>query len=73
MTRLVCILVASLLASPVFACGGAPSARGSETSDRPRYAQPDRFGNCPSGTHRDDCAHGSCEHCDDCVAECVPE
>lgn len=75
MPRLVSILVASLFASNLLACGGGASAsRGVETSEAgPRYAQPDLFGHCPSGTHSDDCAHGSCEHCDDCVAECVFE
>lgn len=30
-------------------------------------------GRCPSGTHCNPCAHGSCDVCDDCVPECVPD
>lgn len=70
MRRLVSCLTVSLL---VGCGGGAASARSPETRDAPGYPQRDLFGSCPSGTHWDDCAHGSCEHCDDCVGECMPD
>ena len=65
-------LAASLtLTSTLFAlvgCGG--TQRETETTPAPA-TEPESSNACPEGMHWDDCAHGSCPTCDDCVAECV--
>lgn len=54
------VLLGALLST---ACGAGPSP---ETTPPPA-------GHCPAGSHYDECAHGSCPACDDCVAECMPD
>ena len=56
-------LVACLI---LLGCGGAQSSANTTPEPTPQPSS-----NCPEGTHMDDCAHGSCPNCDDCVAECV--
>ncbi len=53
-------------------CGPPPDARGwCEYPPKETLCGPN--GECPSGFACNECAHGSCPMCDDCVAVCEPE
>lgn len=73
------LFVACVLAGCGAKTSGAPATGGGVTPEPivapgpTTPATPEPSGTtCPEGQRYDECAHGSCPTCDDCVAECVP-
>jgi len=69
---IVCVLAGcGAKASPPPSNAAAPAAADPVAEPTPAPTTPTAT-TCPEGQRYDECAHGSCDACDDCVAECVP-